>query len=62
MKRKVFIISLGLIALIALMLPATGLAVPNQHVVPDKGVGGPAFAINTLWVYIAAILVIFMQV
>lgn len=62
MKRKVFIISLGIIALVALMLPATGLAVPDQHVVPDKGVGAAAFAINTLWVYIAAILVIFMQV
>jgi Amt family ammonium transporter len=60
MKRKVFIIGLGIMALVALAFPAAGMA--TVHTIPDKGVGGPAFALNTLWVYIAAILVIFMQV
>jgi Amt family ammonium transporter len=60
MKRKVFIIGLGILALAALAFPAASMA--TVHTVPDKGVGGPAFAINTLWTYIAAILVIFMQV
>jgi Amt family ammonium transporter len=61
MKRKVFIIGLGIMALAALAFPALGMA-ENVHTVPTRGAGGPAFAINTLWVYIAAILVIFMQV
>ncbi|MGH2906885.1 MAG: ammonium transporter [Solirubrobacterales bacterium] len=61
MKRRVFILGLAAAALLALMLPATGLA--NEHPVPtNKGLGMPSFAINTLWVYIAAVLVIFMQV
>src|SRR5262249_9649501 len=59
MKRKVFIIGLGIMALAALF-PAASMA--TVHTVPDKGVGGPAFAINTLWTYLAAVLVIFMQV
>ncbi|MBI2692248.1 MAG: ammonium transporter [Solirubrobacterales bacterium] len=62
MKRKVFIIGLGIMALAALAYPAIGMAAENLHTIPDRGAGGPAFAINTLWVYIAAILVIFMQV
>jgi Amt family ammonium transporter len=60
MKRKVFIIGLGIMALAALAFPAASMA--TVHTVPDKGVGGPAFAINTLWTYLAAVLVIFMQV
>jgi Amt family ammonium transporter len=61
MKRKIFTIGLGLMALGALLFPAASMA-GTVFIVPDKGVGGAAFAINTLWVYLAAVLVIFMQV
>jgi Amt family ammonium transporter len=50
----------ALAALAALVLPGVA-AAATEHTVPDKGVGADAFAINTLWVFIAAVFVIFMQ-
>ncbi len=60
MRRKAFGIGFALAALAAFAFPAVGLAA-NVHTVPDKGTGADAFAINTLWVFIAAVFVIFMQ-
>src|SRR5262245_16078552 len=60
MKRRAFIIGMGLAALLALLLPAASFA-GGIHGVPDKGTAIDGTAINTMWVVIAAVLVIFMQ-
>lgn len=61
MKRKAFIIGFALTALMALVAPAISSAAANLHGIPDKGIGAEAWSINTLWVFIAAVFVIFMQ-
>jgi Amt family ammonium transporter len=50
----------ALAAAAVLILPDAAAA--QAHAVPSRGAGGPAFAIDTLWVFLAAVLVIFMQV
>lgn len=63
MKSKVLFrgAGLALVALLALALPAAALAADTVHTVPSRGDGDAPFAINTLWVFLAAVLVIFMQ-
>ncbi len=49
-----------LAALAALVLPGIAVA-ETAHTVPDKGLATEGSAINTMWVLVAAVLVIFMQ-
>ncbi|MBJ7348128.1 MAG: ammonium transporter [Thermoleophilaceae bacterium] len=60
MKHKALGIGSLLAFAVALTQPALALAA-GTHGVPDKGLAAEASAINTLWVVVAAVLVIFMQ-
>ncbi|MFY9265093.1 MAG: ammonium transporter [Solirubrobacterales bacterium] len=64
MKRKAFISCFSLAALLALMLPALSLAAAPavEHTIPNVSESDSlSVGINSLWVVIAAVLVIFMQ-
>ncbi|MBI5311196.1 MAG: ammonium transporter [Actinobacteria bacterium] len=62
MKRKLFTLGLGLAALQALVLPAGVLAADTTHLVPSVSEADSlSVGINSMWVVVAAILVIFMQ-
>jgi Amt family ammonium transporter len=59
MRKQALITGSALAVLGALIFPA--LSIAGTHSVPDKGLAADASAINTLWVFVAAVLVIFMQ-
>lgn len=62
MKRKLFTLGLGLAALQALVLPAAGFAADDTHLVPSISEADQlSVGLNSMWVVISAVLVIFMQ-
>ncbi|MFY9488009.1 MAG: ammonium transporter [Solirubrobacterales bacterium] len=61
MKRTTFICGFSLAAVLALMLPATSFAVV-EHTIPNVSESDSlSVGINSMWVVISAVLVIFMQ-